>query len=119
MRIGRKSSLEAPVGEDGKSQLADFIEGKDYADTSKEVDIFFNHERGEKYKKCKAFFLLNSKCCFHSVQGFFQLGDSLFTVSCAVQNKAVPITGHGIVWLFIDRRLEIDQRYIHVAVHGC
>lgn len=45
MWIQKKASLEAPVGEDGESQLGDFIQSKDYADTNKEVEKFFNHER--------------------------------------------------------------------------
>jgi RNA polymerase primary sigma factor len=45
MWIQKKASLEAPVGEEGDSQLGDFIQGKDYADTNKEVEKFFDHER--------------------------------------------------------------------------
>jgi RNA polymerase primary sigma factor len=45
MWIQKKASLEAPVGEEGDSQLGDFIQSKDYADTNKEVEKFFNHER--------------------------------------------------------------------------
>ncbi|MBU1122026.1 MAG: RNA polymerase sigma factor RpoD/SigA [Candidatus Omnitrophota bacterium] len=45
MWIQKKSSLEAPVGDDGESQLGDFIEGKDYADTSKEIEKIFEKER--------------------------------------------------------------------------
>lgn len=45
MWIQKKASLEAPVGEDGDSQLGDFIQSSDYADTNKEVEKFFNHER--------------------------------------------------------------------------
>jgi RNA polymerase primary sigma factor len=45
MGIQRKASLEAPVGESGDSQLGDFIEGKEYADTSKEVNKIFTRER--------------------------------------------------------------------------
>jgi RNA polymerase primary sigma factor len=45
MWIQKKASLEAPVGEEGDSQLGDFIQSKDYADTNKEVEKFFDHER--------------------------------------------------------------------------
>lgn len=45
MWIQKKASLEAPVGADGESQLGDFLEGKDYADTTKEVDRIFEKER--------------------------------------------------------------------------
>lgn len=45
MWIQKKSSLEAPVGEDGESQLGDFIPGQDYADTTKEVEKIFEKER--------------------------------------------------------------------------
>jgi RNA polymerase primary sigma factor len=45
MWIQKKASLEAPVGEDGESQLGDFIESKDYADTQQEIEKFFDRER--------------------------------------------------------------------------
>jgi RNA polymerase primary sigma factor len=45
MWIQKKASLEAPVGEDGESQLGDFLESKDYADTEQEVEKFFDKER--------------------------------------------------------------------------
>lgn len=45
MWMQKKASLEAPVGEDGDSQLGDFLQGSDYADTNKEVEKFFDHER--------------------------------------------------------------------------
>lgn len=45
MWIQKKSSLQAPVGIDGESQLGDFLEGKDYADTEKEIDRIFEKER--------------------------------------------------------------------------
>jgi RNA polymerase primary sigma factor len=45
MWMQKKASLEAPVGEEGESQLADFIQGYEYADTNKEVEKFFDHER--------------------------------------------------------------------------
>ncbi|MDD5195386.1 MAG: RNA polymerase sigma factor RpoD/SigA, partial [Candidatus Omnitrophica bacterium] len=45
MWMQKKASLEAPVGEDGESQLGDFIESKDYADTEQEVQKFFDRER--------------------------------------------------------------------------
>jgi len=41
----KKASFEAPVGEDGESQLGDFIQSKDYADTSLEVEKLFEKER--------------------------------------------------------------------------
>ena len=40
----KKASLEAPVGEDGESQLGDFIRATGYADTEKEIEKFFQHE---------------------------------------------------------------------------
>lgn len=45
MWMQKKSSIEAPVGADGQSQLGDFIKSKDYADTEKEVEKVFTHER--------------------------------------------------------------------------
>ncbi len=44
MWIQKKSSLEAPVGEDAESQLGDFIEGKEYADTEWNIEKFLNRE---------------------------------------------------------------------------
>jgi len=44
MWIEKKASLEAPVGEGGDSQLADFIKTNGFADTEKEIDKFFKHE---------------------------------------------------------------------------
>jgi RNA polymerase primary sigma factor len=41
----KKSSFEAPVGEDGDSQLGDFIKSEDYADTTVTVDQMLNRER--------------------------------------------------------------------------
>ncbi|MBD3245465.1 MAG: sigma-70 family RNA polymerase sigma factor [Candidatus Omnitrophica bacterium] len=41
----RKSSLDAPVGAEGDSQLSDFLRSKDYADTEKEVEKIFTRER--------------------------------------------------------------------------
>jgi len=43
--IQKKSSLDAPVGGDGESQLSDFMKSSDYADTSMEIDRIFNKER--------------------------------------------------------------------------
>jgi len=40
----KKTSLEAPVGEEGDSQLGDFIKATGYADTEKEIESFFLHE---------------------------------------------------------------------------
>ncbi len=40
----KKASLEAPVGDDGESQLGDFIRATGYADTEKEIERFFQHE---------------------------------------------------------------------------
>ena len=45
MWMQKKSSLEAPVGSDGESQLGDFMKSKDYADTEMEVEKIFAHER--------------------------------------------------------------------------
>lgn len=41
----KKSSLDAPVGADGESQLSDFIKGDDYADTVSTVNRIFDKER--------------------------------------------------------------------------
>ena len=41
----KKSSLDAPVGAEGDSQLSDFIKSSDYADTTNEVTRIFNRER--------------------------------------------------------------------------
>jgi RNA polymerase primary sigma factor len=45
MWMQRKASLDAPVGEDGESQLSDFLTSTDYADTGQEVEKIFNKER--------------------------------------------------------------------------
>jgi len=45
MWMQRKASLDAPVGEDGESQLGDFLESQDYANTDKEVERIFTKER--------------------------------------------------------------------------
>lgn len=45
MWMQKKSSLEAPVGEKGESQLGDFLKSYDYADTDKEVEKIFDKER--------------------------------------------------------------------------
>jgi RNA polymerase primary sigma factor len=44
MWLVKKTSLEAPVGEEGESQLGDFIKATGYADTEKEIDEFFTRE---------------------------------------------------------------------------
>jgi RNA polymerase primary sigma factor len=43
--IQKKSSIEAPVGEDGESQLGDFLTTDEYADTGKEINLIFDKER--------------------------------------------------------------------------
>ena len=43
--MNKKASLEAPVGEDGSSQLSDFIKTTGHADTSQEVMKIFDKER--------------------------------------------------------------------------
>ena len=43
--IQKKSSLDAPVGNDGESQLSDFIKGSDYESTGNSVDRIFDKER--------------------------------------------------------------------------
>ncbi len=43
--IQRKASLEAPVGNDGVSQLGDFIPAEEFIDSSQSVDRIFNKER--------------------------------------------------------------------------
>lgn len=45
MWIQKKTSLEAPVGEDGESQLGDLLRSKDYADTGMEVEKILNREK--------------------------------------------------------------------------
>jgi len=45
MWMQKKASIEAPVGEDGESQLSDFLKSYDYADTDKEVEKIFDKER--------------------------------------------------------------------------
>jgi len=44
MWITKKTSLEAPVGEEGESQIGDFIKATGYADTESEIEKFFNKE---------------------------------------------------------------------------
>ena len=41
----KKASLEAPVGSEGESQLSDFIESSEYADTELNVEKAFTKER--------------------------------------------------------------------------
>lgn len=41
----KKSSLEAPVGSEGESQLSDFIESSEYADTETSIEKVFTKER--------------------------------------------------------------------------
>jgi len=41
----KKASFEAPVGDDGESQLGDFITADDYTDTSAEVEKTFEKEQ--------------------------------------------------------------------------
>ncbi len=45
MWIQKKSSLDAPVGIDGDSQLGDFIEGSKYTDTESSIERIFDKER--------------------------------------------------------------------------
>ena len=45
MWMNKKSSLDAPVGEDGSSQLSDFIKTTGYADTGQEIMKVFDKER--------------------------------------------------------------------------
>jgi len=42
--MNKKASLEAPIGNDQESQLADFIETGTTGDTEKEIEQFFKHE---------------------------------------------------------------------------
>ena len=42
--MNKKASLEAPVGEDGGSQLSDFIQTLSVGDTEKEIEYFFKHQ---------------------------------------------------------------------------
>lgn len=42
--INKKASLEAPVGEDGESQLSDFIETTALGDTEQDIEKFFKHQ---------------------------------------------------------------------------
>jgi len=41
----KKASLEAPVGEDGESQLGDFLQSTNDGDTASEVESIFNKEQ--------------------------------------------------------------------------
>ncbi len=45
MWITKKTSFEAPVGEDGESQFGDFIKATGYADTEEEIDKFFTRNQ--------------------------------------------------------------------------
>ncbi|UCG35496.1 MAG: sigma-70 family RNA polymerase sigma factor [Candidatus Omnitrophota bacterium] len=45
MWMNKKASLEAPVGEDGSSQLGDFIKTSGHTDTSQEIIKIFDKER--------------------------------------------------------------------------
>lgn len=45
MWMQKKSSIDAPVGDDGDSQLSDFIKSKDYSETTTEIDQIFDKER--------------------------------------------------------------------------
>jgi len=45
MWMGKKASLEAPVGDSGESQLSDFIKADGYMDTEATIAKFFRHER--------------------------------------------------------------------------
>jgi RNA polymerase primary sigma factor len=49
MWIQKKSSIEAPVGENGESQLGDFLKSDEFADTDKEVERIFDKERIEHF----------------------------------------------------------------------
>ncbi len=44
LRMNKKSSLDAPVGDEGDSQLSDFIKTEGEADTEGEIDSFFKHQ---------------------------------------------------------------------------
>lgn len=44
MWMQKKSSIDAPVGETGESQLGDFLPGDEYANTDKEVERIFEKE---------------------------------------------------------------------------
>ncbi|MFH1772345.1 MAG: RNA polymerase sigma factor RpoD/SigA [Candidatus Omnitrophota bacterium] len=46
--IQKKSSLDAPIGDDGESQLGDFLKSKDYADTTKVIDGILKRERVDR-----------------------------------------------------------------------
>ena len=43
------SSLEAPIGDDGESQVKDIIEDTNAASPDETMEIFFNKERAESY----------------------------------------------------------------------
>jgi RNA polymerase primary sigma factor len=46
--ISKMSSLEAPIGDDGESQVKDIIEDPDTASPDETMEIFFNKERDEQ-----------------------------------------------------------------------
>ena len=43
--IEKKSSLDAPVGTEGNSQLSDFIKSTGYTNSEHKIELFFKHER--------------------------------------------------------------------------
>ena len=47
--ISKMSSLEAPIGDDGESQVKDIIEDENTASPDQTMEIFFNKERTNSY----------------------------------------------------------------------
>ncbi len=47
--ISKMSSLEAPIGDDGESQVKDIIEDQNAASPDETMEIFFNKERADSY----------------------------------------------------------------------
>ena len=47
--ISKMSSLEAPIGDDGESQVKDIIEDQNTASPDETMEIFFNKERTNSY----------------------------------------------------------------------
>ena len=47
--IARMSSLDAPIGEDGESQVKDIIEDQSSISPDEQLEVFFNRERAQSY----------------------------------------------------------------------
>lgn len=47
--ISKMSSLEAPIGDDGESQVKDILEDENTASPDQDIELFFNKERANSY----------------------------------------------------------------------